>query len=89
MSDLVTSFNPDDYLNPGGTTVAVFEPNSTLDQVEIFNLLLTPGVTDFSVVSAALSFAESKRAFMIVDPPPQAPALQPRNPRRHRRSSTG
>ncbi len=71
----ISTFSSADYLNPGGSLTAVFEPNSTLDKVEIFNLLLTPGVTDFSVVSAALAFAESKRAFMIVDPPPQAPAV--------------
>jgi phage tail sheath protein FI len=38
-------------------------------------LLLVPGVTDFSILSAALAFAERKRAFMILDPPPQAPAF--------------
>jgi phage tail sheath protein FI len=75
VSTPISTFSSDDYLNPGGGTIAVFEANSTLDNVEIFNLLLTPGVTDFSVVSAALAFAESKRAFMIVDPPPQAPAF--------------
>ena len=36
---------------------------------------MVPGVTDFSVVGAALAFAERKRAFAIVDPPPQAPAF--------------
>ena len=53
----------------------VFEVNSTLDNVEIFNLLLTPGVSDNLVLSAALSFAERKRAFMIIDPPEQATAF--------------
>jgi phage tail sheath protein FI len=51
-----------------------FASNGSLDNVEIFNLLLIPGVTDNSVVSAALSFAERKKAFAIIDPPPQAPA---------------
>jgi phage tail sheath protein FI len=54
----------------------VFQPNSGLDIVEIFNLLLVPGVVDNSVISAALSFAETKRAFAILDPPPQASAFQ-------------
>jgi phage tail sheath protein FI len=76
----ISTFDSEDYLNPGAGTIAVFEANSTLDNVEIFNLLLTPGVTDFSVVSAALAFAESKRAFMIVDPPPQAPAFTTAGP---------
>jgi Bacteriophage tail sheath protein len=43
--------------------------NSSLDKVEIFNLLLLPGVSDNNVLSSALAFAERKRAFMIVDPP--------------------
>ncbi|HET7880715.1 MAG TPA: phage tail sheath subtilisin-like domain-containing protein, partial [Acetobacteraceae bacterium] len=60
-------FSSDDFLN-------VFLSNSSLDNVEIFNLLLVPGVADNSVVSAALAFAERKRAFAILDPPPQAPA---------------
>lgn len=58
----------------GADFLPVFAANSSLDNVEIFNLLLVPGVTDNEVVSAALSFAERKRAFAIVDPPPQAPA---------------
>jgi phage tail sheath protein FI len=53
---------------------AVFEQNSTLDNVEIFNLLLTPGVYDNAVQSAALAFAERKRAFMILDPPANSTA---------------
>jgi phage tail sheath protein FI len=65
---LNTCFSAADYL-------PVFEPNSSLDNLEIFNLLMVPGVTDFSVVGAALAFAERKRAFAIVDPPPQAPAF--------------
>jgi uncharacterized protein len=53
----------------------VFQANSSLDNVGIFNLLLVPGVSDNTVLSAALSFAERKRAFAIVDPPPQATAF--------------
>lgn len=68
-SGYATAYNPNDYL-------PVFQVNSSLDNVEIFNLLMTPGNVDNLVVSAALSFAERKRAFSIVDPPPQAPAFQ-------------
>jgi uncharacterized protein len=71
----VTGFSASDFTLGDGSAIAVFEPNSSLDQVEIFNLLMVPGVTDFSVVSAALAFAERKRAFAIIDPPPQAPAV--------------
>ena len=53
---------------------AVFKEESSLDKVEIFNLLIVPGVSDNSVLSAALAFAEKKRAFMIMDPKPQLAA---------------
>jgi hypothetical protein len=59
-----------------GDYLPVFQTNSSLDNVEIFNLLVVPGVADNLVVSAALSFAERKRAFTIVDPAPQATAFQ-------------
>jgi hypothetical protein len=58
-----------------GDFLPVFESNSSLDNVEIFNLLVVPGMADNTVLSAALSFAERKRAFTIVDPPPQATAF--------------
>jgi hypothetical protein len=63
------SFSPSDFL-------PAFQANSSLDNVEIFNLLLVPGVSDNMVLSATLSFAERKRAFAIIDPPPQATAFQ-------------
>jgi phage tail sheath protein FI len=62
-----TSFNGSDF-------IPTFQQNSSLDNVEIFNLLLIPGVSDNLVVSAALAFAEQKRAFAILDPPPLASA---------------
>jgi phage tail sheath protein FI len=74
-SGVATGFSASDFTVGDGSTIAVFEPNSSLDQLEIFNLLMVPGVTDFSVISAALAFAERKRAFAIIDPPPQAPAF--------------
>jgi phage tail sheath protein FI len=70
LSGFVTGFNPGDF-------IPAFEANSSLDQIEILNLLLIPGVADNIVVSAALSFAERKRAFVILDPPAQAPAFGP------------
>jgi len=59
-----------------GDFLPVFQQNSSLDNVEIFNLLLVPGVADNTVLSAALAFAERKRAFSIVDPPAGATAFQ-------------
>jgi phage tail sheath protein FI len=68
--NIASNFYPQDFVD-------AFEENSSLDKVEIFNLLIVPGVADNLVLSAALSFAERKRAFAIVDPPPQAPADGP------------
>jgi phage tail sheath protein FI len=62
------SFSASDFIN-------VFQANSSLDNVQIFNLLLVPGVSDNTVLSAALEFAERKRAFALLDPPPQATAF--------------
>jgi uncharacterized protein len=47
----------------------VFEESSSLDKVHVFNLILVPGVADNGVWSAALAFAERRRAFAILDPP--------------------
>jgi hypothetical protein len=65
-----TTFSPQDFVD-------TFEANTSLDKVEVFNLLMVPGVADSLVVSAALSFAERKRAFAILDPPPTATADGP------------
>jgi phage tail sheath protein FI len=52
----------------------VFQQDSSLDKVSIFNLLLVPGVSDNSIWSEAQAFAERKLAFCILDPPAQAAA---------------
>jgi hypothetical protein len=54
--------------------VAVFQADTSLDKVPIFNILLTPGIFDNLVNSAALAFAERKRAFVIVDAPQDSAA---------------
>ena len=41
----------------------------SLDKVPIFNLLVTPGITDRLVTSEAVAYCERKRAFYIVDTP--------------------
>ena len=65
-------YNPADFL-------PVFQEDSWLDKVPIFNLLVTPGIPGPStkvgdnanaVLSEALAFAERKLAFYIMDPPP-------------------
>jgi phage tail sheath protein FI len=47
-----------------------FDADSALDKVDIFNLLVVPGVTDNAVVANALRFCQDKRAFFIMDPAP-------------------
>jgi hypothetical protein len=56
-------FSAEDFLS-------VFQEDSSLDKVPIFNLLLTPGIINNGVLSEALAFAERKLAFFIMDPPP-------------------
>jgi phage tail sheath protein FI len=51
-----------------------FEPDGALDKIPIFNLMLTPGVWDNAVTSAALALVERKRAFFVMDPPADAVA---------------
>lgn len=65
LATYATSFLAADF-------ILQLQANTSLDQVEIFNLLLIPGVADNSVQSAALAFAESKLAFAILDPPQTA-----------------
>jgi hypothetical protein len=58
----------------GQPFVDVFDTDGPLDKVDIFNLLIVPGVADFSVWSAGLHFCEQKRALFIMDPPVDASA---------------
>ena len=51
--------------------VDVFQADTPLDKLEIFNVLVTPGVADTRIWSASLAFAERRRAFAIFDPPAQ------------------
>jgi uncharacterized protein len=47
----------------------VFEDYASLDKVPVFNLLVTPGITDNTVASEAIAYCERKRAFYIMDTP--------------------
>lgn len=62
-----TTFRPLDYNE-------VFKDDSSLDKVEIFNLMALPGVSDTGVWGNALAFCHNKRAFLILDPPANASA---------------
>ena len=57
-----TIFSASDFIN-------AFATDGPLDKLEIFNLLILPGVTNSGVLSAASAFAERKMAFLIIDPP--------------------
>jgi uncharacterized protein len=51
--------------------IGVFQQDTPLDKLPIFNLLIIPGVTDNlqgSVLSYATAFCERKLAFLIMDP---------------------
>jgi len=74
-ANLSSGFSAADFTEGQAPALGVFEANGPLDNLEIFNLLLIPGIGDFSVESAALAFAERKLAFLILDAPLQAPAF--------------
>jgi Bacteriophage tail sheath protein len=40
-----------------------------LEDVQIFNLLCLPGISDQTTLDRALTFVEKRRAFLIIDPP--------------------
>lgn len=50
--------------------VKVFTDDYPLDKVPIFNLLVVPGVTDPAVLAEGVAYSERKRAFYIMDSPP-------------------
>jgi hypothetical protein len=59
-----------------GNTYATFVPSPAskqgiyaLENADIFNILCLPGITDSSTLQDAAAYCESRRAFLIVDPP--------------------
>jgi phage tail sheath protein FI len=52
----------------------VFADEASLDKVDIFNLLVIPGVSDNGIWSTALHFCERKLAFYVMDAPQDATA---------------
>jgi len=65
----VTNFTASQFID-------MFQADTSLDKLPVFNILLTPGIFDNSVNSAALAFAERKRAFVILDAPKDSAADQ-------------
>lgn len=45
---------------------------NALDSVDLFNLLVLPGVTSLSLVAMAVAYCENRRAFLILDSPREA-----------------
>lgn len=66
-SAITDIFSASDY-------TAAMAQDSPLDKLDIFNLMVLPGVTDTTVLSTAEAFCERKLAFLIVDPPVTATA---------------
>ena len=64
-----TLSSPTPTISIAADFTAVFQQDTSLDKVPIFNLMVLPGVTSNSVLSEALSFCETKRAFLIIDSP--------------------
>jgi hypothetical protein len=62
-----TVFFPGDYNDN-------FQANSALDKIDIFNLMVLPGISDAGIWANALAFCERKRAFLLLDPPVNASA---------------
>jgi phage tail sheath protein FI len=54
------------------TAAKIIKGIHALDAVDIFNLLLVPGVTLPALVTAAVEYCEKRRAFLIVDSPKEA-----------------
>ena len=63
-SGFTSVFNVEDF-------ASVFQQDSSLDKLSIFNLLVLPGIADNGIWSEALAFCERKLAFLIMDPPAQ------------------
>ncbi len=57
-----------------GDFTAVFQQDSPLDKLPIFNILVIPGVTNNLILSEAIAFCEQKRAFFIMEAPNNAVA---------------
>jgi phage tail sheath protein FI len=77
MGDTVPAASPS--ISIAADFTAVFQQDTSLDKVPIFNLMVLPGVTSNNVLSEALSFCETKRAFLIIDPPQPDGAQQDAN----------
>jgi hypothetical protein len=61
------AFKETDFTDPVN---GPFVTDASLDKIPIFNIMLIPGVSDAGIVAQAIAFCERKRAFLILDPPP-------------------
>jgi phage tail sheath protein FI len=70
-----------DPTNPYGTFFPASNPKGgifALEDVQIFNILVLAGISDGATLQDAASYCETRRAFLIMDPPPglQPPAIE-------------
>lgn len=67
----VAPFVASDFTGPTEQgAIGPFVTDGPLDKVPVFNLMVLPGVTDDGVWAQAIAFCERRRAFLIMDPPP-------------------
>ncbi len=67
------SESPFDPTNPYGTFFPASNPKGgiyALEDVQIFNILVLAGISDGATLQDAASYCETRRAFLIMDPPP-------------------
>ncbi len=73
----VSDMSPSLPLSITNDFTEVFDTDTFLDKIPIFNLMVIPGVTSNIILSEALRFCELKRAFLIIDPPQPDGILPP------------
>lgn len=57
--------NPEVFFPTDGSRTGIH----ALDEVDLFNLLCLPGVTDAGTLNQAIAYCKPRRAFVIIDPP--------------------
>jgi phage tail sheath protein FI len=57
--------NPEVFFPTDGSRTGIH----ALDEVDLFNLLCLPGVTDAGTLNKAIAYCKPRRAFVIIDPP--------------------
>lgn len=56
--------------------LSCFGPGSATDRIDLFNLVCVPGLTDAATLTALQADCRRRRAFLIIDPEPEASVEQ-------------